>query len=170
MQSREAGAIRVVPIREEHIEGFHACLDAVARERIYLAFLQAPPLDATREFVCAHIAQGDPHFVATAGDGRVVGWCGIDPKTQEGFKHVGQLGMGVDSDFRRRGIGMRLMRTALNMANQIGLERIELEVLASNLPAIELYRKAGFVVEGVQKKARKIDARYEDIVFMALLF
>jgi hypothetical protein len=30
--------IRIVPIREEHIAGNHACLDRVARERRYLAF------------------------------------------------------------------------------------------------------------------------------------
>jgi hypothetical protein len=44
------------------------------------------------------------------------------------------------------------------------------EVLASNLPASELYKKAGLVVEGVQNKTRKHDDTYEDIVCMALLF
>jgi hypothetical protein len=33
---------RVVPIAEEHIDGFRAGLDAVAQERRYLLFLQAP--------------------------------------------------------------------------------------------------------------------------------
>jgi len=35
----------------EHVEGFHRALDFVARERKYLAFLEAPPLDSTRQFV-----------------------------------------------------------------------------------------------------------------------
>jgi RimJ/RimL family protein N-acetyltransferase len=39
----------------------------------------------------------------------------------------------------------------------MGLERIELEVFASNTGANRLYEKAGFVVEGVKKKRRKLD-------------
>ncbi len=41
------GAITIEPIREAHIEGFHQALDTVSRERRYLAFLEAPPLDST---------------------------------------------------------------------------------------------------------------------------
>jgi RimJ/RimL family protein N-acetyltransferase len=48
------------------------------------------------------------------------------------------------------------------------LERIELEVFASNTPAITLYEKKGFVVEGVKKKARKLDGVYDDMIQMAL--
>jgi hypothetical protein len=33
--------IQIVPIAEEHIEGFRRCLDAVARERRYPGFVQA---------------------------------------------------------------------------------------------------------------------------------
>ena len=50
----------------------------------------------------------------------------------------------------------------------MGLERIELEVFVSNAAAIKLYEKAGFVVEGVKKKGRKLDGEYDDLVEMAL--
>lgn len=43
--------IQILPIAEEHIESFHSCLDSVARERLYLTGVAAPPLAATREFV-----------------------------------------------------------------------------------------------------------------------
>ena len=33
--------IQILPIAEEHIEGFRLCLDAVAHERRYLGFVQA---------------------------------------------------------------------------------------------------------------------------------
>jgi hypothetical protein len=55
-----------------HIDSFHAAFDAVARERLYLAFLEAPPLEQTREFVRKTMARGYPQFVALDGD-RVVG-------------------------------------------------------------------------------------------------
>ena len=45
--------IDIVPIREDLIDSFHAALDVVCRERVYLAFLEAPPIEATRASSCA---------------------------------------------------------------------------------------------------------------------
>jgi ribosomal protein S18 acetylase RimI-like enzyme len=159
--------ILVLPIAEEYIEGFHRCLDAVARERRYLAFLQAPSLESTREFVLSNVANGVPQFVAVRGS-EVVGWCDILPMTREGFTHGGVLGMGVRKDVRRQGIGKRLIVQTLEAAKERGLERVELDVYASNQPAIRLYEKVGFAVEGVRKRARKLDGVYDDLVEMVL--
>ena len=67
-------AYRIAPIAQEHIESFHAMLDEVARERRWLAMLEAPPLEELRKHVLGNISGGVPHFVALA-DARVVGWC-----------------------------------------------------------------------------------------------
>jgi len=160
--------VQIVPIAEQHIESYHACLDAVARERLYLAFLQAPPLGSTREFVLSNIAKDVAQFVAL-GSGEVIGWCDVLPMKLEGFTHCGMLGMGVRKDYRRRGIGERLILRTISRAREKGLERIELEVFASNVAAIRLYEKVGFIIEGLKKRARKIDERYDDLVEMALL-
>jgi len=40
--------VEIVPITQDHIDGFHRTLDLFARERRYLAFLEAPPIEATR--------------------------------------------------------------------------------------------------------------------------
>jgi hypothetical protein len=68
----------VVPIAEEHIEGFRAGLDTVARERRYLTFLEAPSLEETRRFVRRNIREGCPQCVALVED-KVVGWCDALP-------------------------------------------------------------------------------------------
>jgi ribosomal protein S18 acetylase RimI-like enzyme len=159
--------IKIVPIAEEYIDGFYRCLDSVARERRHLAFVQAPPFESAREFVLSNIANSVPQFVALSGND-VVGWCDISPLRHEGFTHCGALGMGVRQDFRRLGIGTRLLERTIGEAREMGLERIQLEVFASNAAAIELYEKAGFVVEGVKKKGRKLDGEYDDLVEMAL--
>ena len=54
----------IEPIAGAHIAGFHAALDRVARERRYLALLEAPPLERTAEFVRGNIAGGNPQYVA----------------------------------------------------------------------------------------------------------
>ena len=167
----ETQTIQIVPIAEEHIESFYRCLDAVARERRYLARVQAPPLESVRQFVLSSIENVAIRLVALSDEenrARVVGWCDISPMDREGFTHRGRLGMGVHKDFRRRGIGTRLIDEATSRAKEMGLERVQLEVFASNTPAIKLYEKLGFVVEGVKKKARKLDGVYDDMIQMAL--
>jgi ribosomal protein S18 acetylase RimI-like enzyme len=168
LTDEQARSTRVIPIEERFAESFHHCLDSVARERRYLALVQAPPVEAVTDFVRGNIVNGVPQFIAvTAGD-EVVGWCDITSSAMEGFTHCGHVGMGVRGDYRGRGLGTTLLRAAIGMAHEKGLERIELEVFASNAPAIRLYEELGFMTEGVKKNARKIDGRYDDVVVMAL--
>ena len=152
----------------EHVEGFHRALDFVARERKYLAFLEAPPLDATRDFVTNNIAKGYPQFVAIAG-GYVVGWCDVIPKTRPVHAHCGVLGMGLLPAFRGRGYGAALIEATLGEARRFGLVRIELTVHADNERAIALYERFGFIREGTLRDAVLIDGQYKDMILMAIV-
>jgi len=160
--------IRIVAMAEEHLESFRVCLDAVARERRYLALPQAPPANAVRQFIRSAIARKVPQYVALDGK-QVIGWYDVSPNDKEGFVHVGRLGMGVLPKYRGQGIGRRLAEKTIERAKRIGLERIELDVYASNKPAIALYKSLGFALEGVKRKGRKLDGIYDDVVVMGLL-
>jgi RimJ/RimL family protein N-acetyltransferase len=149
------------------LPGYHACLDIVAREDRYLLMRSAPPFERSRSWVMPHLQQNHPFFVAVI-DARVVGWCDITPHEGEWFSHRGSLGMGVHPDFRRRGLGARLLRAAIAHAEAMGLERVELEVFASNHAARQLYERTGFTVEGTLRRARKVAGGYDDMVLMAL--
>ena len=159
---------RIAPIEERYIESYRAAVDSVARERVYLAFLEAPPLESTVEFVRENIRDGHPQFVALIDDG-VVGWCDITSLHRPVFAHSGVLGLGVVNAYRGQGIGKALLRATLDRARAIGLTRVELKVRQHNTPAFELYRKMGFAVEGVKKNAARVDGRYEDLICMAQL-
>jgi ribosomal protein S18 acetylase RimI-like enzyme len=53
--------------------------------------------------------------------------------------------MGVHRVWRRRGLGRRLLETAAGWARtDTGIDWIDLEVLSENVPAIDLYARAGF--------------------------
>ena len=163
------GVVEIVPITQDHIDGFHRALDFVAREGRYLAFVEGPPLENTRAFVLDHIQRGHPQFVAISA-GEVVGWCDVTPKERPIYAHGGVLGIGLLPRFRGQGIGTNLIRSTLAATRTIGLHRVELTVRENNTRAIELYKKAGFVVEGLQRDAVQIDSVYENVVCMALLF
>lgn len=141
---------QILPFIEEHIEGFRAAVDNVAREHKYLAFLEGPPLEMARSFVLENIQGNWPHFVALV-EGKVVGWCDITSLHRHAFAHADSLGIGVLAPYRGQGIGVALIRAALNKAKEIGLTRIELTVRENNKRAIALYEKEGFLIEGLHR-------------------
>lgn len=169
MASTDSSTIVIEPIREDHVEGFRDALDIVAREREYLIFLEAPPIEAMLAFVRGNIEAGHPHMVAVA-DGKVVGWCDIRRGARDAKSHCGTLGMGIVPGYRDRGLGRRLIIATLDAAKAAGLHRVELNAHAHNLRAIALYERVGFEHEGIARDAVKIDGRYIDSVKMALLF
>lgn len=57
----------------------------------------------------------------------------------------------VHPDFRRQGIGKKLLQHLLLMSRQRGISRIVLEVRVSNRAAILLYEETGFSAAGVRK-------------------
>lgn len=158
----------IVPMAEAHIESFHRVLDIVAQERRYLIFLEAPPLATTRDFVRGMVENRNPQFVALV-EREVVGWCDISRLERPVVAHRGTLGMGIVPDYRGRGLGRQLIETTLAQARRQGIVRVELSAYADNARAIALYRKVGFVQEGVERDAACIDGRYCDMILMALI-
>jgi ribosomal protein S18 acetylase RimI-like enzyme len=162
-------AVEIVPITPDHIESFHRAFDFVARERRYLAFLEAPPLGETRDFVLGTIKSGYPQWVVLSA-GEVVGWCDVTPKSRPIYAHSGVLGVALLPPFRSQGIGKRLILRTLEAARAFGLRRVELTVREHNVGAFELYKQIGFQVEGVQRQAVEVDGVTEDMICMAVLF
>jgi ribosomal protein S18 acetylase RimI-like enzyme len=160
---------RVVPNADCYIEGFREVVGAVARERIYIAFVDAPPLEEVRKFVQGNIRDGRPCFVALDGE-QVIGWCDISSLGRPVFAHSGILGMGVLDGYREQGIGKALMTATLDAAKAAGLTRVELTVREHNQRALKLYEKMGFVIEGVKRRGVFLDGQYEDLICMAKLF
>ena len=161
---------RIVQLTDDHIEGFRHCVGVVARERRYLGMVDAAPIQGTRAFVHSVRAGGGVHLVVLDALGAVVGWCDVSRPTIEGFRHTGRLGMGLLAHVRGKGVGRQLAQTAIDEARARGVERIELEVFASNTRAIRLYEQLGFAHEGVRTRARKLDGQYDDNVIMGLVF
>jgi ribosomal protein S18 acetylase RimI-like enzyme len=159
--------VEIAPITSADIESFHRTLDLVARERRYLSFVEAPPLESTRAFVLDMIAKGYPQLVVRA-TGEVVGWCDVTPKSGLIDARIGVLGMGLLPQFRQQGIGTRLMARALAAARTFGFSRVELMVYRSNENAIRLYEKAGFVIKAVQPAQAPGDDIDKTMLVMAL--
>ena len=72
----------------------------------------------------------------------------------------------VHPDFRRRGIGEQILLHALRAAQDDGARRAFLEVRAGNSAAQAMYKKYGFVADGVRPRYYKDNN--EDAILMSL--
>lgn len=85
-------------------------------------------------------------------------------------RHVGQLGMAVRDDWQGKGVGSALVQEAVNLADKwLNLSRLELEVYCDNEPAIKLYKKFGFEIEGKLVSYAYRDGQFADAYYMARL-
>ena len=159
----------IVQITDEHIEGFRDAVDFVARERLYLMALEGFSLERAQTYVSWNRTKNLPHLIALDNN-HVVGWCDIRTLDVPSAKHSGILGMGLIKSHRGKGLGEKLIHTTLTATKEVGLTRVELTVRETNLPAIALYKKVGFEIEGIQRNAICIDGVYTNHIAMAILF
>jgi RimJ/RimL family protein N-acetyltransferase len=79
------------------------------------------------------------------------------------------IGMG-ERDYRGKGYGTDAMRLMLNYAfTELNLNRVTLVVFGYNPRAMRSYEKAGFVLEGRQRRCLHRDGQWWDEVFMGIL-
>lgn len=112
---------------------------------------------------------GRHHLVACI-DEKVAGHLVLDVEKNPRRSHVATFGISVSADFCGRGVGSALMREMTNLCdNWLRVERIELTVFVDNAPAVALYRKFGFGVEGTGKRFALRNGEYVDAYYMARL-
>ena len=82
-----------------------------------------------------------------------------------GEAHI--LNLCIHPEYQRSGYGRRLLNALLVNADEVGVERVFLEVRPSNGAAIKLYRSAGFEQIGVRPSYYHADSGREDAVIFA---
>ncbi len=112
-------------------------------------------------------SDGTARFVIEV-EGLPVGSIGLFGE-DELARHAG-IGIALLPEARGRGIGTAAIEQVVEFAFvRRNLRRLHLEAIASNVGAIRVYEKAGFVLEGRQREHAWVRGAYEDIVRMGLL-
>jgi len=110
----------------------------------------------------------DTRMLVALADGEVVGMCGIHTNPNPRRAHAAMIGMAVQGSLHGRGVGSALLTEAISLAdNWLHLLRLELSVFADNLPAIKLYQKFGFAIEGTHIGHALRDGQFVDGYSMA---
>ncbi len=95
--------------------------------------------------VYIYVTYGSDLLVADIG-GKVVGYIAVMDVDRETSKVVS---LAVKKEFRRMGIGTRLLKSAIERCKERGKKKVMLEVRVSNYPAQRLYKKMGFKIVDV---------------------
>ena len=98
----------------------------------------------------------------------VVGVASLSVNKSNRVRHSGSIGLMVNKDYHRMGIGRALMKNLIDIAdNWLMLIRIELGAFTDNEKAINLYKSLGFEIEGTKKYAIIRNGKYENEYLMA---
>jgi ribosomal protein S18 acetylase RimI-like enzyme len=109
-------------------------------------------------------------FLVAEDGGEIVGHAFLEPLALAATAHVVRLTIAVHEGHQRRGVGRALMNALLAWARATPtVEKVELQVRATNAAAIALYQSLGFVEEGRKTRRLKIGPNvYLDDVYMAM--
>ena len=99
-------------------------------------------------------------FLSAYKNGSIVGYCGYLQVLDE----ADITNVSVDAASRRDGVGESMLQELMRRGAQKGIKAFTLEVRESNLAAISLYQKLGFVSAGIRKNF--YDAPKENAVIM----
>jgi ribosomal protein S18 acetylase RimI-like enzyme len=89
--------------------------------------------------------QWERSWIVVTSDGNVVGHIDLTTSHMEAVRHRAVLSMGIETNYRRKGLGSQLCAEAIAWARSIpALEWIDLYVFEHNVLAIKLYERLGF--------------------------
>ncbi|MDP3521009.1 MAG: N-acetyltransferase [Hydrogenophaga sp.] len=103
-------------------------------------------------------------FFGCFNEAALLGVVGVGREQGTKSRHIAFVrSMYVTPLARGQGIGRNLLLEAVNHASAwVGVEQVTLAATASNAPAIELYRKAGFAEVGCMPRALYVGGEYYD--------
>jgi ribosomal protein S18 acetylase RimI-like enzyme len=97
---------------------------------------------------------------------RIIAYLTLEQSSEDATKHVCDLGILVHPFYRQQGLGRWLIELAQKQAAVMKYEKIILSVFHNNQPAINTYKKLGFVEVGRRKQQFKIKDEYIDEILM----
>ncbi len=133
----------------------------VVEDGIAFPQLQTLKLDSARDFFA-----GQSFSAVAEEDGEILGLYILHPNNEGRCGHIANASYAVDRSARGKGAGEALVSHCLETAAALGFRLMQFNaVVKSNLGAIHLYEKLGFVRIGeVPGGFLMKDGHYEDIV------
>ena len=125
-------------------------------------------MEEERTWIQDHLDHPGKILLLAETQGGIIGNVRLESGPYRRIAHRGNLSMAVVKEWRGRGVGTALLRAILEWAESSSfIEKVCLEVFATNSAAIGLYKKLGFIEEGRRvKDIKRGPDDYVDTVMM----
>ncbi|OIJ10510.1 hypothetical protein BKP37_18420 [Anaerobacillus alkalilacustris] len=144
--------------------------EVISENDTLVATIEELYLNEEKQKESIYIYNNDPRscLIVAEYNRQIIGMLTFQGGTLQKYQHHGSIGIIVKKDFRGTGVGKALLSTLIEWADYNPLlEKLCLEVLASNKSAILLYKSLGFIEEGRLVNQVKLgNGRYDDLIIM----
>jgi GNAT superfamily N-acetyltransferase len=135
--------LTVRPLAPADEMAFHEFFLALPeRERMFIKHRVTDPA-VIREW-CSKIDLGHKLPLLAIAEGQVLGCCTLHQQLGGWKRHVGRVSVLVHPQYRGRGIAKLLVSEIMDLAQRIGLEKLEAEFLADQKAAVKVFGLLGF--------------------------
>ncbi|MFH0897298.1 MAG: GNAT family N-acetyltransferase, partial [Candidatus Bathyarchaeota archaeon] len=101
-------------------------------------------------------------------DGHIIGFLALW-RLGVYMEHVASIGVSVHPNYWGMGIATQLIKSAIELARDNGIRRIEVETLVKNAPMRHVTERSGFKLESLRKKRVQKGGSYHDEVSYFML-
>lgn len=148
-------------------------LNVIGGESDYLTFGAGQfgrSVEQEEEFIVNALNKENALFIIAEVNGKVVGNLNFSGGIRQRTAHVGEFGVSILKEYWGNGIGEELVKYLINWSKSSGMIRkINLRVRTDNTRGISLYKKLGFLEEGIIKRDFLINGEFYDSLLMGLL-
>jgi RimJ/RimL family protein N-acetyltransferase len=165
-------AILIREIQEDDAEAFLALCNLLDEEtdfRIYEPGERRTAVEDQRRIIRRILAWDNHTILVAEQDGALIGYLAAYGGKFRRNWHCAQVVVAVLQAHTGKGIGTQLLIELECWALEREVQRLELTVMTDNPRAIALYKKMGFEIEGLKRRALRVDGLYVDEYVMARL-
>src|SRR5437762_1404159 len=140
--------------------------NATVPTRMVTAELEPTTVEARLPWFREHSSEHYPFWVAES-EGRVIAW--LDFKRflpRCAYRGTVEISVYVDEEFRRRGVGQRLLEQAIARAPSLGITALVGLIFGHNEPSLKLFQSLGFERWGFFPGVAQLDGVERDLVVM----
>lgn len=101
-------------------------------------------------------------------DGQIAGWLGFQSfySGRRAYQVTAEISIYVATEFRRQGIGRKLLQQAIDASPQLGLKNLVGFIFANNLPSLKLFQEFGFERWGYLSEVAEFETGTCDLVIV----
>jgi GNAT superfamily N-acetyltransferase len=134
---------QVRPLREEDEAAFHQFFLAVPdQERMFIKH-RVTDRSVIHDW-CQNIDLGRNLPLLAVSDGTIIASATLHQQLGGWKRHIGRVSVLVHPRFRTRGLGKAMVLEMIEIARDIGLEKIEAEFIGEQDRAVKLFARLGF--------------------------